>query len=166
MPQLSSEKQALASLHAAQSEARARAQAANVPDRPAGQLLSLPIPAAEIRGQAGHVEDVLASARDLDLALERALGSDATPLDADTVGALLATVQHQADDFSERLRGLATQGTDAARDYVDAATRAYGGLLARVAAATQQLAREDHADSAVIEQVTAMLDTHPWRRAR
>lgn len=156
--------QAWASLYAAQSEvARARDHAANTTDATAGQLLSVPIPAAEIRGPAGYVEDVLAAARDLDLTLERALSSDVAPLDAHTVGALVATVQHQADDFSERLRVLAAQGSDAAHAYVEAATRTYGGLLARIAAATQQLAREDRADAAVIERATAMLDAHPWR---
>ena len=52
----------------------------------------------------------------------------------------------------------------AAHTYVAAATRAYGGLLARIAAAVQQLAQEPQADAAVIAAVTTMLDAHPWRR--
>ncbi|OSC21577.1 hypothetical protein B8W69_28260 [Mycobacterium vulneris] len=158
--------QALASLYAAQTEAaRARAQAAQaqVDSRAGGVLLSVPIPAAEIRGHTGYVEDVLATVRDLDLALETALSGDTRPVDAEAVGALVATVQHQAGDLSEHLRALSAQGTDAARTYVEAATRAYGGLLARIAAATEQLAREGRTDAGVIELVTAMLDAHPWR---
>lgn len=157
--------QTLSSLHAAQTEAaRARAEAAqaHLGERTGGQLLSVPIPAAEIRGQTGYVEEVLAAARDLDLALETALSDGAKRVDADAVRVLVATVQQQAGDLSERLRALSAQG-DAAQTYVEAATGAYGGLLARIAAATEQLAREGHTDPGVIEVVTAMLDAHPWR---
>lgn len=155
--------QALASLYAAQTEAaRARAQAAQA--HPSAELLlSVPIPAAEIRGHTGYVEDVLATVRDLDLALETALGGGAEPVDAQAVGALVSTVQRQSGDLSEHLRALTAQGSDAVHVYVEAATRAYGGLLARIAAATEQLAREGRTDPGVIERVTAMLDAHPWR---
>ncbi|SOJ57020.1 hypothetical protein MSIMFB_04498 [Mycobacterium simulans] len=77
--------------------------------------------------------------------------------------ALAGTVQRQAGDLSEQLQALAARYSDgwrarAAHDLnVGAATRAYSGLLARIAAAVQRLAQEGRAD-------TAMLDAHPWRR--
>lgn len=158
--------QALAALQVAQTEAeRVRVeatQASHGGNLAAGRLLSVPIPDAEIRGRTGDVEDVLAAASDLDLALETALSNDANPLEVEAVAVLVTTVQQQAGDLSEQLRALRAHGTDAARTYVEAATGAYGGLLARIAAATQQLAREDR-HGRVVELVTAMLDAHPWR---
>jgi hypothetical protein len=73
--------------------------------------------------------------------------------------------------LSEQLRALPTRYSDdwqvqAAHSYVGAATRAYGGLLTRIAAAAQRLAQDGRGDVGVIEAVTAMLDAHPWRRQR
>ncbi|PBJ59770.1 hypothetical protein BB737_27800, partial [Mycobacterium avium subsp. hominissuis] len=165
--------QAVAALRAAQAEAaqaHADAEQARLVDAAGGsQLLSVPVPAAALRGDTDAIEDALAGARDLDYALEVALSGYGQPVDADRVRALAQTVQRQAAELSEQLQALSGRYREgwrvqAAHTYVAAATRAYGGLLARIAAAVAQLAQEPYADAALIAAVTTMLDAHPWRR--
>ncbi|MGE2817997.1 hypothetical protein ACQI5H_23070 [Mycobacterium heidelbergense] len=164
---------AMAALHAAQAEAaqaRAEAEQARMVDAAGPHLLSVPIPATELRAHTGLIEDALSAVGDLDHALEAALISDGQSVEDEAVRALVATVQGQAGGLSEQLRALSARYSDgwlaqAARTYVGAATRAYGGLLARIASAVQRMAQEGQADAGVVEAVTAMLDAHPWRRA-
>lgn len=172
-------KQAVETLRAAQAEtaqaraeaeqARAEAEQARVVDPGSSPLLSVPIPAAEVRAHTGAIEDALVRARDLDYALETALVNHGQHIDEKQVVALAGTVQRQAADLSDQLQALVTRYSNgwqaqAAQTYVGAATRAYGGLLARIGAAAQQLAQEPQIDPAVITAVTTMLDSHPWRR--
>lgn len=150
-------------------QARAEAELARLVDPASSQLLSVPIPAAEVRAHSGPIEDTLARARDLDYALETALVDHGQDIDESAVVALAATVQRQAADLSEQLQALVTRYSNgwqaqAAQTYVGAATQAYGGLLARIGAAVHQLAQEAQIDPAVITAVTTMLDSHPWRR--
>ncbi|WP_204806026.1 hypothetical protein [Mycobacterium riyadhense] len=165
--------QAVAALQAAQAEAaqaRAEAEQAVLADAAGDpRLLSIPIPAAEVRAHTRPIEDALAGACDLDYALETAQGYDGQAIDAETIRALADRVQRQAGELSEQLQALSARYSDgwraqAAHFYVAAATRAYGGLLTRIAAAMQLLAEGPQADAAVIAAVTAMLDAHPWRR--
>lgn len=164
--------QAMASLHAAHEEAaraRAEGEQGRLVDADGPRLLSVPVPAAEVRAHTGSIEDALGAARDLDYALETAGTDDGEPTDGQGVRELVGTVQRQAGDLSEHLQALSTRYTDgwqaqAAHAYVGAATEAYGGLLARIASAAQRLAEDDQADTGEIEAVTAMLDAHPWRR--
>ncbi len=166
--------QAVTAMRAAQddaAQARAEAEQTRLFDA-AGEprLLSIPLPAAELRSHTGAIEDALAGARDLDYALESALAvEDGQAVDAQTIRALAQTVQRQAGDLSEQLQALSVRYSDgwvaqAAQAYVGAATRAYGGLLGRIAAAVQLLAQRPQTDAAVVGAVTAMLDAHPWRR--
>lgn len=163
---------AVTALHAAQAEAaqaRAEAEQARLAGAGAPDLLSVPIPAPEVRAHTGPIEDALSAVAALDQVLEAGMISDGQPVDGEAVRALVATVQRQAADLSEQLHALSARYSDgwqahAAHTYVGAATQAYGGLLARIASATQRLGQQDPTGDAVAEVVTAMLDAHPWRR--
>ncbi|MBS4730616.1 hypothetical protein MSM1_20615 [Mycobacterium sp. SM1] len=137
------------------------------------QLLSIPIPPVGLRAHTGHIEDALSAVRELDYVLEASLADDAAApglIDVELVGGLVATVQEQAGDLSQELRGLPSRYSarwqmQAASDYAGAAATAYGAVLQRIADATEQLSyRDDSAIAAVVEMVTAMLDEHPWRQ--
>lgn len=163
---------AVTALHAAQAEAaqaRAEAEQARLAGAGAPDLLSVPIPAPEVRAHTGPIEDALSAVAALDQVLEAGMISDGQPVDGEAVRALVATVQRQAADLSEQLHALSARYSDgwqahAAHTYVGAATQAYGGMLARIASATQRLGQQDPTGDAVAEVVTAMLDAHPWRR--
>ena len=169
-----------AAREAAQAEvARARAEADD--DRLAAaaaqvaspQLLTIPIPPVGVRAHTGHIEDALSAVRQIGYVLEAGGADDvesAGAVDVKLVRSLVRTVQEQAGDLSQELRDLPSRYSaqwqvDAAVGYARAAANAYGALLQRISAATEQLARPDedtHAE--VIELVTTMLGEHPWRR--
>ena len=168
-----------AAREAAQAEvARARAEADD--DRLAAaaqvaspQLLTIPIPPVGVRAHTGHIEDALSAVRQIDYVLEAGGADDVEPasaVDVKLVRSLVRTVQEQAGDLSQELRDLPSRYSaqwqvDAAVGYARAAANAYGALLQRISAATEQLARPDEDTHAgVIELVTTMLGEHPWRR--
>jgi colicin import membrane protein len=168
-----------AAREAAQAEvARTRAEADD--DRLAAaaqvaspQLSTIPIPPVGVRAHTGHIEDALSAVRQIDYVLEAGLADDvesAGAVDVKLVRGLVRTVQEQAGDLSQELRDLPSRYSaewqvDAAVGYARAAANAYGALLQRIAAATEQLARPDEdTDAEVIELVTTMLAEHPWRR--
>ncbi|OOK65214.1 hypothetical protein BZL29_7837 [Mycobacterium kansasii] len=154
--------------------ARADAQAAVLAEP--GQLgvaLSLPIPTAELRAYTGPIEDALVAVREIDYLLEAGVADQQVrqPWDIERVRILVHTVQQQAWDLAEQLRGLparfnASPQVQAADSYATAAASVYGAFLQRIAAATERLAsRGDSRDTEVVEMVTAMLGDHPWRDA-
>jgi hypothetical protein len=126
-----------------------------------------------VRAHTERIEEALSAVRQIDYVLEAGAAEDGAPrglVDAELVCSLVATVQGQASDLSQELRDLpslysAPSQVDAAAAYARAAAHAYGALLQRIAAATEQLAgRGDDIDAEVIELVTTMLGEHPWRR--
>ena len=109
----------------------------------------------------------------IDDVLEAGAAADAESrgqVDVGLVRSLVATVREQARDLSQESRDLPSRYTaqwqvDAAAGYARAAASAYGALLQRIAAATEQLARRDEdTDAEAIELVSGMLGDHPWRR--
>ncbi|OCB17859.1 hypothetical protein [Mycobacterium intracellulare] len=154
--------------------ARADAQAAVLAEP--GQLgiaLSVPIPTAELRAHTGTIEDALAAVREIDYLLEAGVVEQQTrqPWDIERVRILVHTVQQQAWDLAQQLRGLPGRYTgspqvQAADSYATAAASVYGAFLQRIAAAVERLAgRGDSRDAEIVEVVAAMLDEHPWRDA-
>ena len=139
------------------------------------QLLTIPIPPLGVRAHTGRIDDALSAVRQLDYVLE-AGGADevesAGSVDVELVRSLVSAVQEQARDLSQELRDLPSRYSaewqvDASAGYAAAASNAYGALLQRIAAATEQLTRPDEdTDAEVIELVTTMLGEHPWRRRR
>jgi colicin import membrane protein len=137
------------------------------------QLLTIPIPPSGVRAHTGRIDDALCAVRQIDDVLEAGAAADAESrgqVDVELVRSLVATVREQARDLSQELRDLPSRYTaqwqvDAAAGYARVAASAYGALLQRIAAATEQLARRDEdTDAQAIELVTAMLGDHPWRR--
>lgn len=154
--------------------ARADAQAAVLAEP--GQLgiaLSVPIPTAELRAHTGPIEDALAAVREIDYLLEAGVAEQQArqPWDIERVRILVHTVQQQAWDLAQQLRGLPGRYTgspqvQAADSYATAAASVYGAFLQRIAAAVERLAgRGDSRDAEIVEVVAAMLDEHPWRDA-
>jgi colicin import membrane protein len=137
------------------------------------QLLTIPVPPSGVRVHTGRIDDALCAVRRIDDVLEAGAADGVEPpgrLDVELVRSLVRTVQEQARDLSQELRDLPSRyaaqwQVDAAAEYARAAASAYGAVLQRIAAATEQLARRDEdTDAEVIELVTAMLGDHPWRR--
>ena len=153
--------------------ARAQAQAGRVvgSGQP-GVVLSVPIPAAQLRAHTGRIEDALAAVREIDYLLEAGAadgGESRQRVDVERVRILVHTVQQQAWELAQELRDLPSRyavssQAQAADGYAAAAASVYSEFLQRIAAAAQQLAtRDDSRDSEVVDMVTAMLDDHPWR---
>jgi hypothetical protein len=126
---------------------------------------------------AGRIEHAVSVVCQLDYELEAGLVEDAAgdvgsprPVDITLVRSLLGTIREQAADLAEELRDLPSHYTvdwqiEAAKEYAGAATGAYGALLARITAVTEQLSRQDgDLNAEVVGIVTEMLDDHPWRR--
>lgn len=159
----------IARVHAEREEMR---RAAGVKDTGSGEtLLSVPVPAAQIRAHTGAIEDALATVRHVDYVLEATASGHGWPQagnDAELVRGLVAAAAEQARHLSEELRTLPSRyssagDVQAAQDYVAAAASAYGALLQRIEAAVEGL--RDNGESELVSMVVAMLDEHPWRSA-
>lgn len=137
--------------------------------RPAGpELLTIPIPGADLRAHTGAIEEALSRVALLDYTLEAGLADKSRRvIDGELVDALVANVEDQAGKLSDELGDLAARFSgpylEAACGYADAVAASYRGFLHRIAGAAQQLAeRGRRGDAEVAVTVTRMLDRHPW----
>lgn len=159
---------AAAQAHASQEIAAALAQP---------QLLTIPIPPLGVGTHTGYIEHAVSVLRQIDYVLEAGLAEDGrprTPIDVALVRSLVSTAQEQAGDLADQLRNLPSRYSaqwqvEAAESYAGAATNAYGGLLQRIATATEQLRQYSHQyddgiNAEVVDLVSQMLAEHPWRR--
>lgn len=133
-------------------------------------LLNIPVPPAQLRAHTSAIEEALSTVRHVDYVLEATVADDGRPRagsNAELVRTLVDAAQEQARGLSEQLRTLPSRyssawDVQAAQNYVAAAANAYGALLQRIQAITEQL--RDNGEAGLVEIVTTMLDEHPWRR--
>lgn len=138
------------------------------------QLLSVPVPGAEIRSRTRQVEDAVSAVSELALVLEAACpgegGEAEGALDAAVVRDLVSRVEQHATGLSQQFRNLPSRymredHAQAATAYSSVAANAYLALLQRIAGAVHQLSQQldDAAGEEAIAVVRGMLDNHPWR---
>jgi colicin import membrane protein len=143
--------------------ARRRVEAARAA---AAQLLTIPIPPAQVRPETRRIENALTAVHQLNYVLEVGMTDEVEaqiPLDLDFVRSLVSRVQGQAGDLSHDLGALparfSTQSqVQAAAGYARAAARAYRVFLQRIETAAQHLRSRDRSpDAEIIEAVRMML---------
>lgn len=138
------------------------------------QLLSVPVPAPEIRSQTRQVEDAVSAVSELAFVLEAACpgdgGESQGALDAGVVADLVSRVEQHATGLSQEFRNLPSRYSredqaQAATAYSSVAANIYLALLQRIAGAVHQLSQQhdDDAGGEAITVVRGMLDNHPWR---
>jgi colicin import membrane protein len=159
----------MARAHAAADDAIRQAQAAEA--RAASpQLLSIPVPPWEIRGETLHIENALNALQQIDHVLEVGMADDIDyhiPFDVDLIHSLVRIVQEHAMHLSNESRELPLSSTsqplvDAGATYAEAAAGAFRAFLERIETVAQWRRSPDRSpDAEIVEAVAAML-ADPW----
>ncbi|MDT5346884.1 MAG: colicin import rane protein, partial [Mycobacterium sp.] len=158
----------MARAHAAADDAIRQAQAAEA--RTASpQLLSIPVPPWEIRGETLHIENALNALQQIDHVLEVGMADDIDyiALDVGLIHSLVRIVQEHAMHLSNESRELPLSSTsqpqvDAGATYAEAADGAFRAFLERIDTVAQwRRSRDQSPDAEIVEAVAAML-ADPW----